>query len=79
MVTYNAQPHGAGMHLGALTSSNTYQWQTMPGAGPFNGMGNYDTNNWYGGSRVMVTGSNVFVGFNGEGWRGSGRRSLEGQ
>ena len=45
----------------------------MPGAGPFDGQGNYDTNNWYGGNRVMVNGTNVIVGYNGEGWRGSGQ------
>ncbi len=69
LVTYNAEGHAAGMHLGAVNpATNQWQWQSMPGAGPFDGKGNYDTANWYGGNRVMASGTNVVVGYNGEGW-----------
>ena len=74
LVTYNQMSHSSGMHLGALDpTTGAWQWTAMPGSGPFNGDGNYDTNDWYGGNRVMVSGSNVFVGYNGEGWDGSGQ------
>jgi len=45
----------------------------MLASGPFNGQGNFDTNNWYGGKPGDAERTNVFVGFNGEGWRGSGQ------
>ena len=72
VVVYNPGGHVSGMHLGLVNpATNAYQAQTMPGTGPFNGKGNYDTNNWYGGNRVMVSGHSVVAGFNGEGWRGA--------
>ena len=62
------------MHLGALNpATGQWQWQTMLASGPLDGQGNFDTNNWYGGNRVMLSGTNVFVGYNGEGWHGSGQ------
>ena len=63
------------MHLGALIpgTDNQWQWAAMPASGPFDGDGNYDTNNWYGGNRVMVSGTNIIVGYNGEGFHGTGQ------
>ena len=73
LISYNAQPHGGGMHLGAVNpATGQWQWLAMPASGGLDGMGNYDTATWYGGNRVMVNGSNIFVGYNGEGWHGAG-------
>jgi len=69
IVSYNTQQHSGGMHLGAVNpSTNQWKWQAMPGSGPFNGNGNYDTANEYGGNRVMVSGTNIVTGYNGEFW-----------
>ena len=55
LVTYDPQGQGAGMHLGAVNpATGLWQWQTMLASGPLDGQGNFDTNNWYGGNRVMA-------------------------
>ena len=77
LAVYNQAPQSAGMHLGVINpATNSYQWQAMPAAGPFDGQGNYDTWTWYGGNLVMVSGSNIFVGYNGEGWTDGGPEYL---
>ena len=74
LVSYNAQVHAAGMHLGAVNpTTNQWQWQSMPGVGSLDGKGNFDTNAWYGGNRVMASGRNIIAGYNGEGWRNQGQ------
>jgi autotransporter-associated beta strand protein len=74
LAVYNQWGDNAGMHMGAINpATGSYQWQAMPALGPLDGRGNFDTDVWYGGNRVMLDGSSVFVGFNGEGWIGQGQ------
>ena len=74
LLNYSPQAHGPGMHLGAVDpATGQWQWLAMPASGPFSGNGNYDTANWYGGNRVMANGSNIIVGYHGEGWRNAGQ------
>jgi len=73
LVSYNPGVHNGGMHLGMVNpATNQWQWQSMP-AGPFDGKGNFDTNGWYGGNRVMANGRNIVAGYNGEGWVNNGQ------
>ena len=44
LAVYSQSANAAGMHLGIINpATDSYQWQAMPAAGPFDGQGNYDT------------------------------------
>ena len=74
LAVYNQWAQNAGMHLGAINpATGAFQWEAMPAIGPLDGLGNFDTDAGYGGNRVMVAGSSIFVGYNGEFWMNQGQ------